>query len=127
MDSHMDTATTDIQLGTNASNNNRGRKHFLYYYVTCFLYLVVLYVTSSYIVRLGPFGIAILTLMIAIPVMTIGAYHAVVSWILFLQGLNKEGKLFRFYSGYIVRMFWHAVIGLVAEVAPIRWTVRRVV
>ena len=62
---------------------------------------------------------ALFTLVVALPIMVNGAYHAAVSRILFLHGLHTQGKIFRFYSGYAVRLLIHTVFSLFAAIAMV--------
>ena len=80
------------------------------------VFLIALFIISQYIVGLSPIGIALCTLIVAIPILFNGVYHASTSRILFLQGLRSNGTIFRFCSGYVVRLLLHTILGLCAAI-----------
>ena len=119
----------DTQDGTSITADSAGAKpntrsdsshrHWLIYACLATSYLLLLYFASRHVVQQGRFGIALFTFVVALPIMVNGAYHAAVSRILFLQGLRTQGKIFRFYSGYVVRLLTHTVLGLFAAIAMV--------
>ena len=69
------------------------------------VFFITLFVITKFIVGLSPIGIAMCTVVVATPILFNGVYHASTSRVLFLQGLYYKGKIFRFCSGYALRIF----------------------
>ena len=83
------------------------------------LFLIVLYSVSNHAVRWHPFGIGLCTWILAIPILMNGIYHASIRRVLFLTGLSRRGHIYRYCSGYVLRLILHTFLGLCAAIVII--------
>ena len=106
---------------TNLHRNviQRYERPFWEYYLISVGYIVVLYVVSKYIVTLTVVGISFMVIVVATPIIVMGAYRASVTRILFTFGLRDGGFIKRVLSGYIPRLVTHLVLAVLAAVVSI--------